>query len=85
MQPDGDGGGFLATLVRACAAAVPLFVVLYYTDEEFRETVDAGVRQLQAAHYQVRLRRWYARVWEPLEGWQREVWEQRHGPPPRVG
>ena len=56
----------------AFAAAAPLFVLLYYTDQEFRTTVDSALRRAQEHLYRIRLERWYERVWEPLEGWQQE-------------
>lgn len=68
----------VVTLVKALAALAPIAIVLYVSEPSVRWMIDQQLAQLR---YRLQLVGWRRRVWDRWSGWQREVYEQRHGRP----
>ena len=77
MPREGEDS-LLVTLLKALAAAAPVLVLLYASEPRVRWAVDAWLRQRL---YTLRLARWKLRWWERWQGWERERFSERWGPP----
>ncbi len=67
----------VVTVVKLLVAALPAFVLVYQTNQQFRWAVN---ERCADALYRLRFRRWRLQVWNRLSPLQRELYEQRHGP-----
>lgn len=65
-------------LVKAAAAVLPVFMLLYVTEPTVRWFVDERLAQLR---FHIRLADWKRRFWDRWESWEREAYESKHGQP----
>ncbi len=72
-----SGESIWKALLVAAISVLPVFIILYQEDPQFRWTVDELIAQKT---YRLRLQA-FKRSWYSLPGWRQELWNHFHPVP----